>query len=81
MLSTKIELLGHCIHSGKIYPQTWKLEPLRMQTPKRVKEVQSVLGVLGYFRKFVRGYAGIAKLVNEVIRVVERNMSKKLELK
>ena len=46
-----------------------------------MKEVQSVLGVLGYFRKFVRGYAEIAKPIYEVIRAVEKNMSKKLTLK
>ena len=49
--------------------------------PKTMKEVQSVLGVLGYFRKFVRGYSEIAKHIYEVIRAVERNMSKKLKLK
>ena len=46
-----------------------------------MKDVQSVLGVLGYFRKFVRGYAEIAKSIYEVIRAVEKNMSKKLTLK
>ena len=29
LLSTKMELLGHTIHAGRIYPQTWKLQPLR----------------------------------------------------
>lgn len=82
LLTTKLELLGHYIHSGKVYPQTWKLEPLRQQSsPRTIKEVQSVLGVLGYFRKFVRGYSEIAKPIYDVIRAVERNVSKKLTLK
>ena len=29
LLSTRIELLGHTIESGRIYPQAWKLEPLK----------------------------------------------------
>ena len=50
--------------------------------PKTVKEVQSALGVLGYFRKFVRGYAAIVKpIYYEVMMAVERNTSKKLTLK
>ena len=29
LLSQKIKLLGHVIHTDKISPQTWKLEPLK----------------------------------------------------
>ena len=40
LLTTRIELLGHIIESGRIKPQAMKLEPLRfIETPKRVVEV------------------------------------------
>lgn len=39
--------------------------------PKTVKDVQSILGVLGYFRKFIRGYSDLAKPIREVIRRAE----------
>lgn len=40
-----------------------------------------MLGVLGYFRKFVRKYAEIARPIYDVIKAVERDLSKKLTLK
>lgn len=38
LLSTRIELLGHIIESGRILPQTWKLDALRVAPePKTVQ--------------------------------------------
>jgi len=36
--------------------------------------VQRVLGIIGYFRKFVRGYAERAKPIYDVIRAAERKL-------
>ena len=79
LLATKIELLGHVIDSGRILPQTWKLDALQVApAPKTIQQVQRVLGVLGYFRKFVRSYADIAKPIYDVIRAAEKKDGSKL---
>lgn len=71
-MSTEIELLGHIIANGVVKPQTWKLDSVKNIRPRTVKDVQSILGVLGYFRKFVRGYAEIVQPILAVNRVAER---------
>ena len=39
--------------------------------PKTLKDVQSILGVLRYFREFIRGYSDLTKPIREVIRHAE----------
>ena len=79
LLTTKIELLGHIIERGRIRPQASKLEPLRsLETPKTVRDVQKVLGVLGYFRKFVRNYSDVSRPIYEVIKRAEKAVGGKL---
>jgi len=43
-----------------------------------VREVQQILGVVGYFRKFVRHYADIARPMYDVIRASEARLGKAL---
>jgi CDP-glycerol glycerophosphotransferase (TagB/SpsB family) len=52
-----------------------------MKTPRTVRDVLQVLGVLGYFRKFVRQYADKAKPIYDVIRAAEKEESKGKTLK
>ena len=55
------------------------MEPLRfIEPPKNVVEVQRVLGILGYLRKFIRNYADLAKPIYDVIKKAHRNAGGKL---
>jgi len=65
-LQTRIEFLGHVIENGRVYPSMCKIEAIhRFPEPNNVKQVQSFLGLSGYFRKFVSKYLLIARpLIN-----------------
>lgn len=57
-----IEFLGHVIENGTLSPNTTKtLAVERFPEPTNLKQVQSFLGLTGYFRKYIRNYSLIAK--------------------
>jgi len=68
-LRTKIEFLGHVIENGRVYPSTCKIEAIRrFPEPSNVKQVQSFLGLSGYFRKFVSKYSLIARPLTNLLK-------------
>lgn len=68
-LKRNIEFLGHVIENGSERPSTSKSEAVqRFPEPKNVKHIQSFLGLTGYFRKFIEGYALIAKPFSDLLR-------------
>lgn len=60
LLRRVIEYLGYIIENGTIKPSPNKTLAL-INFPKTVKQIQSFLGLAGYFRKFIESYASIAK--------------------
>lgn len=68
-LQDKIEYLGHIVKDGGIQPSPEKIQAVKnYKKPTCAKDVQSFLGLTGYFRKFVHGYAGIAKPLTNLLR-------------
>jgi hypothetical protein len=54
----EIKYLGHVVNGEGIKPDPKKVAALTsLSVPRTVKEVQQFLGLLGYYRKFVRGFA------------------------
>lgn len=67
-LSEKIEYLGFEITAEKIAPEQRKLCAVKeFPVPKDISDVRSLLGLTGYFRRFVRGYSIIAKSLTDLI--------------
>ncbi|GFT27265.1 hypothetical protein TNCV_5140621 [Trichonephila clavipes] len=61
-LKRKIEFLGHIVESGTIKPSPTKTLAVRkFPEPTTIKQVQSFLGLTGYFRKYIKDYSKIAK--------------------
>jgi len=61
--------LGHVIEDGKLYPSPEKTKAvLRVPEPKTIKQVQSFLGLSGYFRKFIPQYSKIAKPLSDILK-------------
>ncbi|GFT24489.1 retrovirus-related Pol polyprotein from transposon 17.6 [Trichonephila clavipes] len=59
----------HIIERGTIKPSLDKTKAVQnFPEPKNVKQVQSFLGLSGYFRKFIQNYSIIAKPLSDLLR-------------
>jgi len=60
-LQKRVEFLGHVIEDGCVQPSPTKIEAVQsFPPPSTFKQLQSFLGLTGYFRKFIKDYAKIA---------------------
>ncbi|GFX25296.1 retrovirus-related Pol polyprotein from transposon 17.6 [Trichonephila clavipes] len=68
-LKKKFEFLGHIVESGTIKPSPTKTLAVRkFPEPTTIKQVQSFLGLTGYFRKCIKDYSKIAKPLSDLTR-------------
>lgn len=68
-MERRIEFLGHVIEDGKLYPSSEKTKAvLKFPEPKTTKQIQSFLGLTGYFRKFIPQYSRISKLLSDLLK-------------
>lgn len=68
-LCQTIEYLGYEISEGKIKPIKTKINAVAsFPEPKSIKQVQSFLGLSGYFRKFIPNYASIARPLTDLLK-------------
>lgn len=59
---TSVEFLGHIIKNGRITVDPQKTEAMQnYPIPRNLKELRSLLGLTGYYRKFIKDYAKIVK--------------------
>lgn len=66
---TEIDYLGREISSEGVRPGTKKMEAvLNMPDPSNVKQVRQFLGLAGYFRKFMMGYASLAEPLTRLLK-------------
>ncbi|GFS86142.1 retrovirus-related Pol polyprotein from transposon 297 [Trichonephila clavipes] len=68
-LKKKIEFLGLIVESGTIKPSPTKTLPIRkLPELTTIKQIQSFLGLTGYFRKYIKDYSKIAKPLSNLTR-------------
>ncbi|XP_043494160.1 uncharacterized protein LOC122519060 [Polistes fuscatus] len=68
-LREEIEFLGHVVWNGSIRPSPTKIKAVqRFPEPKNRKQIQSFLGLTGYFRKFIKDYAKIARPLSDLLK-------------
>ena len=66
---TKVEFLGHVISGGKVCPAESTVKAIRdFQFPTTKKGVRKFLGLTGYYRKFIPGYADHSYHLTEATR-------------
>lgn len=57
-LVTEVEYLGRVVSRGQVRPSPRKIEALvNTSPPKNVKQVRQLLGLAGYFRRYIKDYA------------------------
>lgn len=65
----KVTFLGHILQNGTVLPSEEKTLAIRCYPqPKTVVQVQSFLGLAGYFRKFVPQFSLIARPLTDLTR-------------
>lgn len=68
-LKKRVNFLGYIVENGKIQPSDEKTKAIKnFPEPKTIKQVQSFLGLTGYFRKFISSYSLIAKPLSDLLK-------------
>ena len=66
LFKTQVSYLGHVVSNEGVSTQE-KIEAVKSwPTPKNVTEVRSFLGLASYYRRFVEGFASIAKPLHQL---------------
>lgn len=68
-LQKEVAFLGHIITPEGIKPNPHKIEAiLKYPIPKTPREIKSFLGLLGYYRKFIKDFAKITKPLTSCLK-------------
>ena len=66
---TEISYLGHKVSAARMEPGTEGLKGIaEIAPPTMYTQVRKFLGTMGYFRRFIKGYARIAKPLNDLLQ-------------
>lgn len=69
LLKRCIVYLGHEIADGYVKTTPTKTKTVRnFPEPKNIRQVQQFLGLAGYFRKYIEGFAAIARPLSNLLR-------------
>uniref|UniRef100_A0AB38Z1K8 RNA-directed DNA polymerase n=1 Tax=Biju errantivirus TaxID=3078397 RepID=A0AB38Z1K8_9VIRU len=78
-LHDKIEFLGYIVSANGIQPNGKKIETIaKYPCPKNLKELRSFLGMMSYYRRFIKDFAKIAKPLTNILRNQDNAGSNKI---
>ena len=70
---TRVRYLGHILDGNGIHVDPEKVVAVKnMPSPKKVVELQSFLGMVGYYRRFISGFAKIAHPLIKLLKKKEK---------
>lgn len=70
---SRVTYLGHIIDGDGVHMDPVKVESVaNWPQPKTVKQLRSFLGMAGYFRRFIKGFAKIANCLHELTKASTR---------
>lgn len=68
-LAQSVQFLGHVVSADGIKPSPAKTDAVtKWQSPTTVHELQSFLGLVNYFRKFIQGYSVLTRPLTDLLR-------------
>ncbi|GKD83106.1 putative reverse transcriptase domain-containing protein, partial [Tanacetum coccineum] len=63
----KVQFLGHVIDSQGIYVDSTKIKSIKdWASPKTATEIRQFLSLVGYYRRFIKGFSKIAKSMTKL---------------
>jgi transposase InsO family protein len=66
----RLKYLGHIIEDGRLFPNPDRVAVLRqLKWPETIHDVRSVIGLLGYYQQYVKGYSEILGCVFDLLKV------------
>lgn len=82
LLQKEVTFLGHVVDQNGVRPDPGKIKAVvDWPVPTTVKKVRAFLGLAGYYRRFVAGFAKIARPLNRLLIGIpadRRSQSKKV---
>ena len=73
LFAEEVNFLGHVISRSGVRTQQSKIEAVqKWPIPQNVKDVRSFLGLAGYYRRFIRNYAKIARPLHRLTSTREK---------
>ena len=65
----KLEFLGHIVGEGNIQPEKSKVDKmLSISIPKSRKQIRSLLGLIGYYRRYVPHFAELTSPITDLLK-------------
>ena len=65
----EVEFLGHKIKDGKLMMDPAKVQAIQeWKPPTKVPELRSFLGLVNYYRRFIKGYSAIASPLTDLLK-------------
>lgn len=69
LFKKKIKILGHVVTNNKVTLDTDKVNTIqKWKSPTNVSQLRSALGLLGYYRRFVKDFSKIAEPMNKLLK-------------
>lgn len=68
LLRKEVQFLGHRVSAAGISPDPEKVAAVQgWEPPRTVRQVRSFLGFVRYYRRFIKGFLGLAKPLNQLL--------------
>ena len=65
----RIRFLGHIVSAAGIEPQPEKCQAVQeFPTPRKVRDIRAFLGLVGYYRKYIKDYSKIAAPLTDLTK-------------